>query len=308
MKSPTSMKVAVCGPLIISVITVFVALPTHAAPSLAITKPPVISGPDPDTGPAPTDPLAKQGQWFTFRVPNTGLIGLESRSYQFHDNPLGDGGGAASTKAIFGYVSSIVYAGANIVDFNITATVTNDTGSATGVGLPGHNSHGESLVPISVVPTYKGPLVDPILVADFALAGPILFPPGPLTGTPYVAFPGPRIVATNSYLTAWYCFSNMVPSGGYYVPAWPLPTINIGASATVLLQFQVLGGGLLPGDPRYAAIVQSSVSHTDILSSRTTSLKISHWVGGLFLDTGVSYYSNDNSSDVEVFHNILPTP
>jgi hypothetical protein len=308
MNTLTSMKVAVCRPLILGVIAAFVAFPAHAAPSLAITKPPVISGPDPDTGPAPTDPLAAQGQWFQVRVPNTGLIALEPRSYQFHDNEIGHGGGAASTKAIFGFVSSIVYAGGNIVDFDITATITNDTASASGVGLPGHNSHGESLVPVSAAPTYKGPLVSPILVADFALAGPAIFPPGPLTGTPYVVFPGPRIVATNSYITAWYCFNNVVPSGGYYVPGWSFPTINIGASATAALDFQVLGGGLPPSDPRFAAIVQSFVSHTDILSSRTTSLKISHWVSGLSLDTGAASISSSGSSDVEVFHDILPTP
>ncbi len=308
MNTPTSMKIVVCGSLILGVIAAFVALPTYAAPSLSVTKPPVISGPNPNTGPAPTDPLAKQGQWFLVRNLDSNIVGFEPRSYQFHDNIVGQGGGAASTKAIYGYVSSIIYAGGNIVNFAITATITNDTASATGAGLPGHNSHGESLVPISAAPTYKGPLVAPILVADFALASPILFPPGPLAGTPYVVFPGARIVATNSNATAWYCFNNTVPSGGYYVPGWSFPTINVGASATALLQFQVLSGGLSPGDPRHAAIVQSFVSHTDILSSRTTSLKISHWVGGLFPDTGATYYSSNDSSDVEVFHDILPTP
>jgi len=99
-----------------------------------------------------------------------------------------------------------------------------------------------------------------------------------------------------------------VPVGGYYVPGWQFPTIDAGASATQVLHFEVLDGGLTASDARNAAIMQSYVSHSDILSSRTTSLKVSHWVGALLPDTSASYLSTAESSDVEVFHDIIPVP
>jgi len=311
MKARLLLKDTVCGPLILGVIATFFTMPVHAAPSLAVTKPPVVSGPNPNTGPAPLDPHAKQGQWFFFQPPGTNVVAIEKRAYQFHDNVTGMGGGAASTKAIYGYVSHIIAAAGpigGIVAFDITATITNDDSSATGVGLPGHNSHGESLVAGSTPVPYRGPLVSPVLVADFAVASPTLFPPGPVANTPYVVSPGPRIVAIGNSMKAWYCFNNTVPVGGYYVPGWLFPTINPGASATQVLHFEVLDGGLLASDPRNAAIMQSYVSHSDILSSRTTSLKVSHWVGALLPDTSASYLSIPESSDVEVFHDIIPVP
>jgi hypothetical protein len=304
-------KLVVCRSLVLALITAFVSFPAHAAPSLSITKPPVVSGPNPNTGPAPTDPQAKQGQWFLFQPPGTTVVAIENRAYQFHDNASGAGGGAASTKAIYGYVSHIIAAAgpiSGIVAFDITATITNDDSSATGTGLPGHNSHGESLVAGSTPVPYRGPLVSPVLVADFALASPTLFPPGPVANTPYAVSPGPRIVAVDNSMKAWYCFNNTVPAGGYYVPGWEFPTINPGASATQVLHFEVLDGGLTASDARNAAIMQSYVSHSDILSSRTISLKVSHWVGGLQPDTGASYSSAAESSDVEVFHDIIPVP
>ncbi len=311
MSMSLSLKDAVCGSLILGVIAAFFTIPVHAAPSLAITKPPVVSGPNPNTGPVPTDPQAVQGQWFFFQPPGTTVVAIEKRAYQFHDNAYGTGGGTASTKAIYGYVSHIIAAAGpigGIVAFDITATITNDDESAAGVGLPGHNSHGESLVAGSTPVPYRGPLVNPVLVADFALASPTLFPSGPVANTPYVVSPGPRIVAVGNTMKAWYCFNNTVPAGGYYVPGWQFPTIDAGASATQVLHFEVLDGGLTAGDARNAAIMQSYVSHSDILSSRTTSLKVSHWVGALLPDTSASYLSTAESSDVEVFHDIIPVP
>src|SRR5581483_2680949 len=81
MKARLLLKDTVCGPLILGVIATFFTMPVHAAPSLAVTKPPVVSGPNPNTGPAPLDPHAKQGQWFFFQPPGTNVVAIEKRAY-----------------------------------------------------------------------------------------------------------------------------------------------------------------------------------------------------------------------------------
>jgi hypothetical protein len=270
----------------------------HAAPSLDVRKPPVISGANPNTGPAALDPFAKRGQWF---LPNSGGAAFPL-SHEFHDNANGQGGGAAGTRAIYGKTSAIVYAagpGTAIVGFSIEATIRNDTTTAEGAWQPGANSHGEKS---NLLTPYRGVLYRPILVAEFALAAPILFPAGPVAGTPYTPSSGPRILAANHDLRAWYCFNNLAPGGNYYVPSWQFSSIDPGTTASRVLTFRVLDGGLVPADPRYAALVNSLSTGRDLLSNRTTSLKISNWVEPLSIDSGAAYLPAGQGSDVSVFH------
>jgi len=298
MKSLLSPKNVVHGLLVVSAFVGGLTLSLSAAPSLDVRKPPVLSGADPFTGPGAVDPAAKLGQWF--RPVSGGAP--QVRSHEFHDNAQGQGGGVFGTRAIYGAVAGIAYLagpGTAIIGFKVNAVVRNDTDSVSGGWQPGANSHGEQR---AASPPYKGTLYRPILVTEFALTSNALFPAGPIAGTPYTLSPGPRIVAVNHDMVAWYCFSNTVVAGNYYVPGWQLPTIPLHAAATVGLQFRVLDGGLLPTDPRYTVVVNSVSTGADILSNRTTSLKISNWVERLFTDTGAPYYTFARSSDAGVFH------
>jgi hypothetical protein len=302
MKPLLTLTNVVRGLLAMSALTVLTEIPASAAPSLDVRKPPVISGVNPATGPAVVDPTAKLGQWF--RPVNGGP--LQVRSHEFHDNVLGQGGGAAGSRAIYGPVLAIVYVsgpGTNIIGFTVYGIVQNDTTSAAGPSQPGGNSHGEQRFATT---SYTGPLYRPILVVEFALTANALFPVGPIAGTPYTLSPGPRIVAVNNDMVGWYCFNNTPVAGNFFVPGWQLPTVAVGGASVVPMQFRVIDGGLRPADPRYGVIVTSLATGGDVLSNRTTSLKISNWVDRLFADTGLPYYTFSRSSDAAVFH-LVPT-
>ena len=281
----------------------------NASPSLSVQKPPLFFGLNPNSGPAPTDPTAIRGQWF---VPVAGGL-PQFRSHEFHDNALGQGGGVISTKAVHGIVTSIVYLagpGTNIIGFRIRATIFNDTNTTAGQWQPGSNSHGERSLATTF---YVGTLFRPVLVTEFSLGNNASFPLGPIFGTPYTASPGPRIIAINHDMRSWYCFNNTVPPvvGNYYVPGWQFPNIPVGASASRELIYRVIDGGLAPADPRYAAVLNSMLGGRDILSNRTTSLKISNWVESIWLDSGVPYFPFGQSSDASVFHltpSLVPVP
>lgn len=279
----------------------------HAAPSLDVRKPPVFSfsGTNPNTGPASLDPTAKRGQWF---APRYGTTPAPSpRSHELYDNASGQGGSSIGAQTIFGYVSSITYAagpGTNIMGFQITAMIRNDANFGTGSFQPGTNSHGERRSSTAV---YKGALVRPVLVVEFAQTSPSLFPTGVLTGTPYTPQMGPRILATNHDLHGWYCFNNTWPQGRFWVPAWQFPDIAVGGVAMRTLNFTVADGGIPPGELRYGWITQSNSIRRDILSNRTTSLKISNWVERPFLDDGTAYPPSGQGSTASVFHDAAIT-
>lgn len=286
-----------------TVLSLLAGLSLNAAPSLDVRKPPVISGPNPATGPAVVDPVAQRGQWFR---PVTGGP-LQVRSHEFHDNRTASGGGVFSTRAIFGAVSGINYVagpGTNIIGFRINAIVRNDTSSVSGPWQPGRNSHGEQR--FANIP-YIGTLYRPILITEFALTSNALFPVGPIAGTPYTPSPGPRILAINHTMAGWYCFNNTPVAGNFYVPGWELPSIPVGGGAGVVLEFRVIDGGLTPADPRYNVVENSRATGADVLSNRTTSLKISNWVDRLWTDTGVPYFLIGRSSDAGVFHLVPST-
>ncbi len=276
-----------------------------AAPSLDVTKPPVTPATGSWTGPG-TDPQALSGQWFLNLA--TGLE--EVREAEFYDNEEQNGGGFASTLAIEGVVdpTSIVTGPAGeIIAFRIDATITNDTPSPTD-WLAGDNSHGEML---QTTEQYEGTLVQPKLTVEFAIdAG----KPPPQPGGPYMdEFPDAHIVAENHDQLAWYCWTvdnpdpDKIPWGDYYVPTWDFADIPPGGMAPRVLDFRVDGTGILPGDPRYAVILDSAELGLDILLNRTTSLKISTWLDQPAIDTGVPYPHLEEmlpyrSSDCSVFH------
>jgi hypothetical protein len=276
-----------------------------AAPELPITKPPVVSGSDPYTGPT-IDPTASQGQWFTnpangyqFPLPD-----------QFYDNPQippnsdDEGGGSLGTNAITGVVTSLTTVGGNITAFSVQATVTYD--------LPGQwpwpsgsNLHGETLT--TTEQTYS--TIAPTLTANFAISSDANVPSS-FTG-PYVP-QSPQIVATNETLLGWYCWTpghqpDGQSAGGYYVPAWNNFVFN-GTSWVDTLSFTVDGAGLVPSDPRAEALEESYTELADIFTSQSSALKISNWESSIYVDPGVSYGTDSlpaDMSDVSVF---VPEP
>jgi hypothetical protein len=279
-------------------------------PSLDVTKPPI--GPAESwTGPT-HDPHAQQGQWFY--DPGSGAQG--ACSYEFHDNvdPL-YGGGYASSGAILGVARNIQWAGAagasNIVAFDIAATITNDTPSSSG-WLSGTNSHGEYI--LYTQPQYAGTLLSTRLTIEFAVADAANVPAA-WTG-PYrqgADANAPFIIAANEDELAWYCWTpdnpqGLTPTGGYYVPAWDFGDIAVGQSVRRILTFAVGGAGLDPGDARWQALADSATYGYDLLSNRTTSLRISTWVDDLGIDDGSPWLDETlRGSNCSVFH-AVPEP
>jgi hypothetical protein len=288
-----------------AVLSAVVTLPSlFAAPSLDVRKPPVFSSTNPNTGPGSLDPTSKRGQWFGPRYGTTPAPSV--RSHEFHDNASGQGGSTIGATAINGHVTAITYVagpGSNITGFQITAMIRNDSPFGSGTFQSGSNSHGEVRYSNTV---YKGPLLRPVLVVEFAQTSPALFPTGPLTGTPYLPQIGARILATNHDLHAWYCFNNVAPAGEFWVPAWQLPDIPVGGLVARTLNFIVIDGGLLPSEHRYNVIVDSNRLQRDVLSNRTTSLKIGNWVERIFFDDGTPYPRGQEST-VSVFHDAAIT-
>ena len=294
--------IAVLSLLFASLIAVDVA---KAAPSLPVTKPPV-TGPYPLTGPN-QDFAATNGQWFLDIA-----SGLEEyRTHEFHDNMIGFGGGSMSHLAISGIVTRVAHdALGTITNFDITATIYNDTAQDVTPWLAGTNSHGE--VNQDPEKWYSGTLRDTKLTAEFAVS--MLDPAFPQTWAgPYFPSVGSDIYALNEDQLAWYCW-NMEQqgvdggAGNYHVPTWDFGDIPQGRSATRVLMFAV-PGGIPVADPRNTAIMFSKEQVLDILLNRTTSLKVSTWIDTLALDPGSPYphieggESAKRSSDVSVFHN-----
>ena len=292
-----------------AVLALCVTSAAFAAPSLDITKGPVLPVPS-WTGP-PQDPHAKAGQWFL------SMDGTEEvRTHEFYDNIPGYGGGGAGSLAISGFVRNVqMSATANsIIGFDIVATITNDT-PGKGMWRDGTNSHGEHL---AVDDQYRGTLYDTKLTAEFAVDTPSLTNwlaamPGMVPGDPYTLV-DPLIVAVQPDQLAWYCWSpdnpeDLMPNGGYLVPTYDFGDIAPGQSATRTLSFKVGSGGLLPGDPRYDVIM----SDADVFLNRTTSLKVSNWIDILSIDPGTPYPGDTGelvgylNSDVSVFHSV-PEP
>ena len=306
-------------------LTVFaIAVAASAAPSLPITKPPAVPVPS-FTGPE-YDPHAMQGQWFS-RLSGPGALPTpqdipENRTHEFYDNVLADGGGFTRHLSIQGVAQNIQYGFGgpgigNIVSFDIFATITNDL-PGVGPWMDGDNAHNEVL---QFPEQYEGPLLGTKLTAEFvrALNGPL---PAQM-GSPYFDIQ-PNIVATNHDQLAWYCWTPSATGpdgfppligqqpGRIFVPTWDFGDILPGQSAVRLLSFTVDGGGLAPGDLRYAAL---QAQGKDVFYNRTTDLKIGDWMDMLLVDGGTPYaigapegWPDGRSGNVSVFHNVVPEP
>lgn len=282
-------------PIAFSLLSLAATVPTWAAVSLEITKPPVAG---PPTGPV-QDPIAAQGQWF---LDPTAAPGQQAtvRPYEFHDNPIGAGGGNMSTRAIEGIVSSLTLDPSNnITAFTVSASITNDTTTWEGMWPNGTNSHNEQQY--ASLP-YVGTLYDTLLTIEFALADINL---QPQWIAPYRQIQ-PEIVATNEDMTAWYCYDAVYDPGNpgnYYVPAWDFGDIAPNQTVTKSLTFTV-NGAISPADPRYNPLLQSfNDQSSDILLNRTTSLKISTWVDGIGIDNGMLYPPSPVEEEVLRFSN-----
>jgi hypothetical protein len=273
-----------------------------AAPSLQITKPPILFSVPSWTGPV-GDPHAEQGQWL-----KDAATGAESvRTHEFYDNVADPaaGGGAAGAAAISGTVNNIVTdpSSGHITAFGILATITNDTPALSPWAM-GLNSHLEMRMSVSMDDQYAGPLLGAVLTASFAVAPGLAMP----EGAQYID-QTPHIVAANHDALAWYCWTpgnpNDAPAGGYLVPTWAFGDLGPGESADRQLDFTVDGDGLTPDDPRFTTLTDGG----DVLQNRNVSLKISDWLSPLPADTGAPYNEDVShySSNVSVFHNV-PEP
>ena len=305
-------KIILLSAILISVFSIQLSL---AAPSLTITKPPVIPNPS-WTGPgkamppvAPSgDPHAEMGQWF---VDRGGTI-FTNRTHEFYDNVTNFGGGYMSCTAIFGFVSAITYQGGPgtpITAFDIDATIFNDI-PALSPWASGNNSHDEQRLYNGLEDQkMEGPLLDVKLAAEFSVDDTLpYFPPA---WVPPYTDRQPYIVAKNHDQLAWYCWTDdpeaQQPPGNFHVPTWDFGSIPMGGSANRIMSFAI-PTPLPVTDPRYTVITNSYYTGADVLINRTTSLKISDWIEDIYLDTGVPYPDEvDHSSDVSVFHNI-PEP
>jgi len=295
MKALRSLVAVVC------VLFVFISLVqvASAAPGLRITKPPVTG---PLTGPN-WDAAASNGQWFL----DLSTTNEEYRTHEFYDNVKGSGGGEKSFGAITGFVSNVGYnPSGNITNFEIMATIFNDTGTEIAPWAAGSNSHYE--VNNNTENSYMGIMKDVKLTADFAISN--WDPAFPTNWVPpYYDTPIAYIVADNEDQLAWYCWNEMEQEGGsnpgnYHVPTWDFGDIPLGQPATRVLKFTVIPE-MPPADPRFNEIVDSYSNGSDILLNRTTSLKISDWIETISADPGAPYPEPPtNSSDVSVFFNL----
>ncbi|MBT8045032.1 MAG: PEP-CTERM sorting domain-containing protein, partial [Verrucomicrobiae bacterium] len=236
-------------------------------------------------------PDAVQGQWFE----NDGV-----RSHEFYDNVLGSGGGTANSLAISGFATNVVMGGGGIVSFDVNATITNDLGTEIGPWADGANAHQEGL---STTQHYVGVMKDTKMTIEFALTD---LTNQPVSWTAPYSQQLPEIIATNETDAAWYCYNSTGEpqnSGNYFVPAWDFGDIAINQSVNRTLSF-IVNGVILPTDPRYNAIVNNH----EILSNRTTSLKISNWVDTIAVDPGGPYDPQTLvHSNASVFH-LIPEP
>ncbi len=236
------------------------------------------------SGPA-WDPLAAQGQWFKNPVNQT----VHVKSWEFHDDDC-----ALSIKGI---VQDITFVGteSNIVAFTVLATVSNNLPSAHSLNVA-DNCHDESQS--AVTGWYAGIMLGTRITAEFAVADMAMIPAisdqrsyyndpvSPALGGRYF------IEAINEHERAWYCWSPVAseqPEGDFQVPAWILGDIAPGATASVLMAFQITKddgtqGFMTSQDYRHSVIRYSKEQQADLLYNRHTSLKISHWLDTLLID------------------------
>jgi hypothetical protein len=207
-------------------------------------------------------------------------------------------------------VQSVSFPFPGISAFDVLVTIYND--SSTSGGGPwtnGINSHNETL---NTQEQYTNTLNQIIISADFATCGNIA---ANADKDPAYTDYAPYIVANNNDYSCWFGTTavNANQMGDYFVPGWDFGDLLPGQSTNRLLSFVVLNGSgftdIIPNtDPRYSVLTNASVDLSDILINRTSSLKISNWIGSLSPDNGSDYPINETTSsfleNVSVFHNI----
>jgi hypothetical protein len=291
------MKSVVC-----CVMLVALAGTLWASPAQLITRPPVAG---PDAGPTVKDPGAVHGMYFV----NPLTLETDTRPYEFYDNAYQYGGSMThGTSAIYGRAMNVQYVGSNIVAFDIQATITNDTMDPVDPLIQppqtGTNSHGE----IVSRQLYQGDMIRPKLTCEFAL-DPRHFDRLIWEANPRFVDMPPYIYPKDADEFGWYSYPGIgdyvIPTYDFYDPA--NETIAPGGSYTRLLHFAVAGTGLPPTDPRNAAINASYVGGLDLLSNRSTSLKVGEWLSTLAVDNGSAYPDAPSfSGNVSVF--FVPEP
>lgn len=157
---------------------------------------------------------------------------------------------------------------------------------------------------------YTGTLFDSVLAIEFAVSD--------ISSTPSDFVPPfsigqlPLITADDEDFLAWYSYTPGnplgLPEGGYYVPSYYFGDILPGQAIERDLHFSFYGSGISRSDIRYALLEGSLANELDLLSNRSSSLKISDWISKLFQDEGNSMLSGSSAS---LFHNIeesVPEP
>lgn len=253
----------------------------YASPAIDIRyqpNGPVTGGPH---GPG-FDPYSKQGQWFMDRDTER----YDTRRYEFYDNQFEHGGSDwANTKAIHGLIVSVDAAtGKFVMDISIT----NDTRFlALSPWEGGTNSHNESLTYDDASRyAYSGTMYDVKLTTEFAMPD----------------FSQEHIYTREYDQLAWYCDS---VTGNFIVPTFDFGDILLDQTVTRRLEFF-----FDPTNTNLAGFLSNAMDQGyDMLSNRTTSLKISQFLDSLNIDDGTPYLNDPlNSSNASVFFNPVPVP
>jgi hypothetical protein len=154
---------------------------------------------------------------------------------------------------------------------------------------------------------YAGTLFDSILTIEFAVSDdsntPTDFVP------PFSIGQLPFIIAEDEDFLAWYSYTPdnplELPEGGYYVPSYNFGNILPGQTVGRDIHLSFYGSGISRSDIRYALLESSLSSGWDLLSNRSSSLKISDWIGKLYQDEGNLML---NGSTASLFHNTMSVP
>lgn len=187
--------------------------------------------------------------------------------------------------------------------FTLRVSITNNA-PLSGEWNYGLNSHMEYL---ETDQQYSGTLYSSILAIEFAVSEVENTPSD--WDAPFSMGQLPFLIAENADYLAWYSYTpenpEKLPEGGYYVPSYYFGDIQPGETVERDIDFIFYGSGILRSDVRYALLEGSLINGWDLLSNRTSSLKISDWISKLYQDEGNLMVSGSTAS---LFHNTVPVP
>ncbi len=309
-------------PVAALVCVLMLATTATAAPGLLITKPPVISGANQNTGP-PIDPAASRGQWFyDLRTGNQNV-----RWCEFYDNVDDFGGGGPSCFAIEGYITQVFFDGQNkMTGFLMDVCITNNMPSAV-PWRKGSNSHGEELdTNVQIGEQDEVTMLDVKWVAEFADNA--IIGDFPNTGPPHLPAVPPNDWAGSNESNifaeqfnqeeggydqlAWYCWTpNGDPGGWYRLPTWDFGDIDPGQTVCRTIRFHLRSP--VPENQLAVFIWSAYTNQWDILLNRTSSLKISEYFDSFnVVDWCIPYPGETeppaSSSNCSVFFNTEEEP